>query len=288
MKEDILDKSFKKAINGGSAGFMAMTGQVFGLMWMRTMINHQYRHGGTLSSTFRTLYKEGGIPRFYRGIGFALMQAPISRFGDTAMNIGMMELLKDSDMNTATKTFAGSCGAGLWRMSIMPLDTLKSSMQVNGNEGMNVIKGRIRKQGMRTMYNGALASGTATMIGHFPWFLTYNKLQEIIPKIDKYTTIDRYDRKQETEFYNTKKILRSGFIGFCSSSISDISSNAFRVVKVNRQTQSSNLNYTQLVKNIIEKEGINGLFTRGLKTKIVANGIQGMLFTIIFDYLRNN
>ena len=94
MKEDILTKSFNKAINGGSAGFMAMTGQVFGLMWMRTMINHQYRYGGTISTTFKKLYKEGGIPRFYRGIGFALMQAPISRFGDTAMNIGMMELLK--------------------------------------------------------------------------------------------------------------------------------------------------------------------------------------------------
>ena len=171
MKEDILDKSFKKAINGGSAGFMAMTGQVFSLMWMRTMINHQYRHGGTLSSTFKTLYKEGDLPRFYRGIGFALMQAPISRFGDTAMNIGMMELLKDSDMNTATKTFAGSCGAGLWRMSIMPLDTLKSSMQVNGNNGISILRDRIRQQGLSTMYNSSLASGTATIVGHFPWFL---------------------------------------------------------------------------------------------------------------------
>ena len=288
MKDDILDKSFKKAINGGSAGFMAMTGQVFGLMWMRTMINHQYRHGGTLSSTFRTLYKEGGIPRFYRGIGFALMQAPVSRFGDTAMNIGMMELLKDSDMNTATKTFAGSCGAGLWRMSIMPLDTLKSSMQVNGNNGIKILRDRINQQGLRTMYNGSLASGTATMVGHFPWFFTYNYLQELIPRIEQYTSADRYNQRQETEFYNTKKILRSGFIGFCSSSVSDVTSNAFRVIKVNRQTQTDNISYSKLIKNIIEKEGINGLLTRGLKTKIVANGIQGMLFTIIFDYLRNN
>jgi hypothetical protein len=288
MKDDIIDKSFKKAINGGSAGFMAMTGQVFGLMWMRTMINHQYRHGGTLSSTFKTLYKDGGIPRFYRGISFALMQAPISRFGDTAMNIGMMELLKDSDMNTATKTFAGSCGAGLWRMSIMPLDTLKSSMQVNGNNGMCIVRDRIKQHGIRTLYNGSLASGTATIVGHFPWFLTYNYLQEMIPRIKKNTSIDRYNQKQETEYYNTKTILRSGFIGFCSSSVSDVSSNAFKVVKVNRQTQSSDINYTQLVKNIIEKEGLNGLLTRGLKTKIIANGIQGMLFTILFDYLRNN
>ena len=73
-----------------------------------------------------------------------------------------------------------------------------------------------------------------------------------------------------------------------SSSVSDVTSNAFRVIKVNRQTQTENISYSKLIKNIIEKEGINGLLTRGLKTKIIANGIQGMLFTIIFDYLRNN
>lgn len=286
MNQDIIDKSFKKAINGGTAGFMAMTGQVFGLMWMRTMINHQYRYSGTLSSTFKTLYREGGIPRFYRGIGFALMQAPVSRFGDTAMNIGMMELLKDSNLNTATKTFAGSCGAGLWRICIMPLDTFKSSMQVNGKDGVKLLKKRIETHGIKTLYNGAIASGTATMVGHFPWFFTYNYLQELIPKIEKYNYSNRYLDKHDTDYYHTKKILRSGFIGFCSSSISDISSNALRVIKVNRQTQPENTGYKTLIKNIIEKEGINGLLTRGLKTKIIANGIQGMLFTIIFDYLR--
>jgi len=281
MKKDIIDKSFNKAVNGGSAGFMAMTGQVFGLMWMRTMINHQYRYGGKISTTFKTLYTEGGIPRFYRGIGFALMQAPISRFGDTAMNIGMMELLKDTELNTATKTFAGSCGAGIWRIGIMPLDTLKSSMQVNGSNGMNIIKDRLKTQGISTLYHGSLASGSATIVGHFPWFLTYNYLQDLIPKIEE------SDSKINTNpYYHTKKILRSGFIGFCSSSVSDVSSNALRVIKVNRQTQNENVSYGKLIKNIIKQDGLSGLFFRGLQTKIIANGIQGMLFTIIFDYLR--
>ena len=281
MKEDIINKSFNKAINGGSAGFLAMTGQVFGLMWMRTMINHQYRYGGKISTTFKSLYREGGIPRFYRGIGFALMQAPISRFGDTAMNIGMMELLKDTELNTASKTFAGSCGAGLWRIGIMPLDTLKSSMQVNGSNGMNIIKNRIRSQGFTTLYHGSIASGSATIVGHFPWFLTYNYLQDLIPKIKE------SDSKISTNhYYHTKKILRSGFIGFCSSSVSDVSSNALRVIKVNRQTQIDNISYSKLIKNIIKHDGLSGLFFRGLHTKILANGIQGMLFTIIFDYLR--
>lgn len=41
---------------------------------MRTTINYQYRHGGTMMGTFAKLYKEGGIPRFYRGLLPALVQ----------------------------------------------------------------------------------------------------------------------------------------------------------------------------------------------------------------------
>ena len=53
-------------------------------MWMRTTMNYQYANGGTLTNALQTLYKEGGIPRFYRGVSFAIIQNPLSRFGDTA------------------------------------------------------------------------------------------------------------------------------------------------------------------------------------------------------------
>ena len=55
---------------------------------------------------------------------------------------------------------------------------------------------------------------------------------------------------------------------FCHSSISDITSNSFRVIKVNRQVSDSNIKYYELIKNIIKKESIIGP-TRGLKTKII-------------------
>lgn len=48
----------------------------------------RYRYGTTTTQALRTLYKEGGIPRFYRGLLPALLQAPLSRFGDTAANAG--------------------------------------------------------------------------------------------------------------------------------------------------------------------------------------------------------
>ena len=37
-------------------------------------------------------------------------------------------------------------------------------------------------------------------------------------------------------------------------------------------------------KAIIAKEGFGGLWTRGLSTKIVANGLQGVMFSVGYKY----
>ena len=39
----------------------------------------------------------------------------------------------------------------------------------------------------------------------------------------------------------------------------------------------------QVVRNIVAKDGlVNGLLIRGLGTKILANGLQGMMFTVLW------
>lgn len=47
-------------------------------------------------------------------------------------------------------------------------------------------------------------------------------------------------------------------------------------------------------KEILEKSinkalhgGKAGLMTRGLTSKIITNGIQGMVFTVLFDFFKN-
>jgi len=40
----------------------------------------------------------------------------------------------------------------------------------------------------------------------------------------------------------------------------------------------------KVVKNIIQESGIHGLFFRGLETKILANGLQGILFSILWKH----
>jgi hypothetical protein len=90
----IFQKASKKALGGGKAGASAAVIQVFSLMWLRTSMNYQYRYGGDLFSSLNTLWKEGGIPRLYQGLPFALVQGPLTRFGDTAANVGILTLLE--------------------------------------------------------------------------------------------------------------------------------------------------------------------------------------------------
>lgn len=50
---------------------------------------HRTTNKQTNKQAVRTLYKQGGIPRFYHGFIPALVQAPVARFGDTAANAGV-------------------------------------------------------------------------------------------------------------------------------------------------------------------------------------------------------
>jgi hypothetical protein len=81
-------------------------------MWIRTAINYQYRYGTSMTDAFKTLYSQGGIPRFYRGLLPALIQGPLSRFGDTAANTGTLVALDNieltQDLPVGVKTIAAS------------------------------------------------------------------------------------------------------------------------------------------------------------------------------------
>lgn len=107
------------------------------LMWLRTTMNYQYRYGGSTKEVLEKLYGEGGLGRFYRGIGFALVQQPLSRFGDTAANAGMGVLLDSFEVTSTlpvfVKTVSASAAAALWRIGLMPVDSFKTTLQVLSN-----------------------------------------------------------------------------------------------------------------------------------------------------------
>ena len=266
MNNDII----KKSINTGLSGSTAMIAQVSSLMWLRTTMNYQYRHGTTFLNTIKTLYNQGGIPRFYKGYPIALMVGPLSRFGDTASNALVLNYLKDSDLNMTSKTVLGSAAASLWRVGLMPLDVLKTTLQVEGKGAIGLLKNKIRTNGVGVMYYGTMASMSATFVGHYPWFLTYNILNDKLPNYDK---------------NSYKQFIRNGFIGFNAAIISDTCSNSLRVIKTSRQTYAENISYRDTIKNIVKQDGYQGLFGRGLKTRILTNGLNGIIFTICWKYI---
>ena len=269
---EIFNKAANRALGGGLAGAAAMGLQVVSLMWMRTTMNYQYRHGTTTKEAFSYLYKNGGIPRFYQGIGPALLQGPLSRFGDTAANTGILTLLNahpdTMNLPVSVKTLAASGAAASWRIVLMPIDTLKTTLQVSGKEALPALKNKINVGGLRVLYHGALAASAATFAGFYPWFLTFNSLDANLPMPD--TTLG--------------KLGRNALMGFTSSVISDTVSNSIRVVKTYRQTHTETISYPQAAKDIIAKDGYMGLFGRGLKTRILANGIQGLMFSVLWKY----
>lgn len=267
---EVLRKAGKEALGGGIPGMVAMSIQVTSLMWLRTILNYQYRYGGTMSQATAILYKEGGIPRFYQGYLPALVQAPLSRFGDTAANAGVLSILENTpetkSLPVMVKTILASLSAGLFRIFLMPVDTLKTMMQVEGNQGARVLQEKIRSHGVKVLYNGSLASSVATFAGHYPWFATYNYLTSILPT---------YKEKSH-------ELLKNAGIGFTASMISDSVSNSLRVIKTTRQTAASNISYRKAIQLVLEKDGLPGLFGRGLKTKILSNGIQGLMFSVLW------
>jgi hypothetical protein len=176
----------------------------------------------------------------------------------------MNSLDATKDLGVGIKTVSASAAAAIFRIFLMPVDTVKTTMQVTGSFS-NVVN-KVKANGPGVLYHGSLASASATFVGHYPWFFTYNFLSEKIPK-------------QDTQL---GELGRRALLGFCSSAVSDTCSNSIRVVKVYKQSSTEAISYPQVVKNVIQESGLKGLFFRGLETKILANGMQGILFSILW------
>lgn len=232
---------------------------------------------------FKHIYNDGGrgisgVLRFYRGIGPALLQGPLSRFGDTAANDGAMAIMDNHPLFENTPTWVKSIGcsaaAAGFRIFLMPIDTLKTTLQVEGAKGMSLLGTKLRTSGPTVLWHGAGGVVSATFVGHYPWFYTRNQLQEILPK---------YDRKKEKLNY----LGVAAFIGFCASAVSDTASNSIRVLKTTKQTSEVAISYVQAFNQVVAKDGISGVFFRGLGTKIISNGCQGLLFNVLWSTIKD-
>ena len=269
---EIFRKAGRKALGGGLPGAAAGVVQVFTLMWLRTTINYQCRYGSSFFRTLSILYKEGGIRRFYYGIGFALFHAPFSRFVATASNDGVLALLAGlpltKDWSPALTTVFASLTVGGFRILLMPLDTCKTVLQVDSREGFRALMRRVRAGKIGALYQGAAATAVSSTIGHYPWFVIYNALSSA----------------EWLRQFVKSKLLRNASIGLVASVVSDTMVNVFRVIKTTKQSIGSkhDFSYSDTVRVILAADGWKGLFGRGLRTRVFANSVQSILFTVIW------
>jgi hypothetical protein len=154
------------------------------------------------------------------------------------------------------------------------VDAWKTTKQVYGPDGFNILIGKFKANGISTFYQGGVASALATMAGHYPWFVTNNYLEHYLPKYS----------------YNTDfamAIIRSAGIGFMATVVSDCLSNSIRVLKTFKQTAKEQITYKQVISQIVEKDGVAGIFLRGLQTKLLTNAIQGIAFSVAWKYMQH-
>jgi hypothetical protein len=62
--------------------------------------------------------------------------------------------------------------AAAFRITLTPIDTLKTTLQVQGAGGTTLLRQRIKTNGIGSLWWGALATAAATFVGHYPWFAT--------------------------------------------------------------------------------------------------------------------
>ena len=263
------------AFRGGISAFLAGAVEVIALMWLRTTMNYQYRYGVALNVAIMELYKQGGVRRFYRGLPYALLQGPLSKFGSVAANEAAVVFAKyfSAQPSTSLSSALGSVMAGFWRMFLMPIDTCKTISQVDGAKGLVILGQRLMKGDIAALYSGVTATVIMATAAHYPWFLVHNFMERNIIKAKSTWVL----------------VLRSALIGFCATAVADTVSNFMRVIKTVKQAtvgeQMGHVTYVSIIEKIYSESGLIGLFGRGLKTRIITDGIQNMLFTVLWKLI---
>lgn len=257
----------EQAMKGGPAGLMAGLLQVILFMWLRTTMNVQYYTGRGFFTTVKELWKEGGPARFYQGLHWAVLQAPLSRFGDAFANSWSLSLV--SALMPSSPPFVGTAlGVTLssaWRVLLVPIDTIKTASQVHGDAASSVLMGKVKEDGILQLWSGSFASFAANWAQNFPWWVTLNTVEALWPAPSD----------------PVWALLRHGITGMMASIVADCIPNPLRVLKTVRQVSPDTaVGYMDICRSVIKTDGLHGLLFRGLTTRVLTNVLQGSFFSI--------
>lgn len=266
--------------------------------------------------TVRMLYREGGIPRFYQGVWFALAEGPLSRGVGASANYATLHLMSQTrwamHLPTVVQTAISSLGVATFRLIYYPLDTAKTAMQVEGPGGLKMLRERARRDGLASLYNGASSSIVGAAVRHTLWFSTYNMLAAMADRYNAQAAIDyggvnvnsQGDEDGSVAFgtygqvhgghgfgdngsgngngYAPWNILQNAAIGLACALVTDVVGNPLSVLKAYRQTAERNVSYREVIARVTKEHGLRALFTRGLSTRLTVDAINSVVFTVLW------
>lgn len=260
-------EAWRAALGGGVPGAAAMVLQVLLLCWLRAIMHYQQVKGGSVAAAARAMYAQGGVWRFYQGAPAALLQAPLCRFGDTAATAGALHLLAPTRVPLPAQTAVASAAAAAWRFVLTPVETVKLMVEVEGAQhGLALLSQRLATHGAGTLYAGATAGAAAAAAAHWPWFLTHTWLTRVVPPGKT----------------RAGALWRSAGSGFAASVVSDVFANPARVLKAQVVTASGALSYGMALRGVLSDGGVVALLSRGLGAKLIANALQGLVFSVLW------
>ena len=97
-----------------------------------------------------------------------MIVGPLSRFGDTAANAGILAVC-EGVLPVGISTMLASVGAAVWRILTQPVQNVKTLMQVEGAAGVGIMVSKVGTDGVGALWEGAFGTMGATWLGHYPW-----------------------------------------------------------------------------------------------------------------------
>lgn len=249
-------------LRGGLAGMVAMGVSVVALMPLRTVMNYQLLTGAGFLEALKYLLaapspEGGGAPRglsrLYDGVSLALGMAVLCRFGDTFTNEWAVRALPSEPIpvwgtepstcwqmpSWALVSLCTATAYALWRLVLMPLDTLKIYVQTaqHSSGGPEALRKKVQANGFFVLFDGALATVGGAWWASLLFWGAFNALESVSVLVALCGETGRH-----------------GVIGFLAALFTDLGSNGFRVLKVSVQTSDTRCSYAEALRQAQAKD----------------------------------
>ena len=264
-------------ISNLKAGFTAGLINSFIFHPPKTIIKYQYVNGSSFPLTLRKMVYNEDKLRLFRGISPNIIKYSVGKMGEASIYTYFKNI--DKDNNEISKLSMTSLYITLWRINLMPFDTMSNTLQVHGKEGYQIIKRRINTYGIGTLYSGTIFYGLINYVNCFTWFGIYNAMNNLL---DNNKVV-----KDNINGNNLNNDIKNGLVGFTSTLGSDILNNPLRVIKTYKQSYDTRISYTDSYNYIIKEGGYKNLFIRGFGVKTILNCITSSFYVIMWKRLED-